>query len=57
MVWKKESALLNRNFPTDVLSRNSNSGRRYFWSFFNPNGRALAEIAGLVEANKDSPGD
>ena len=31
------------------------SGRRYFWSFFNPNGRALAEITTLVEANKIRP--
>ena len=30
-------------------------GRRYFWSFFNPNGQALAEIAGLIEANRIRP--
>ena len=30
-------------------------GRRYFWSFFNPNGQALAAIASLVEADKIRP--
>ena len=30
-------------------------GRRYFWSFFKPNGQALAVITSLVEANKIRP--
>ena len=30
-------------------------GRRYHWSFFTPDGRALAEVAGLVEAGKIRP--
>ena len=30
-------------------------GRRYFWSFFRPDGRALAEIAGMVEADRIRP--
>lgn len=30
-------------------------GRRYYWSFCNPSGRALAEIAALVEAGAIKP--
>ena len=30
-------------------------GRRYFWSFFKPDGRALAAISSLVEAHKVRP--
>ena len=29
--------------------------RRYLWSFFRPDGRALAQIAGMVEADKIRP--
>ncbi len=30
-------------------------GRRYYWSFFNPDGGALAEVAALVEAGRVQP--
>ena len=30
-------------------------GRRYFWSFFHPDGRALAKITGMVEAGRIRP--
>lgn len=30
-------------------------GRRYFWSFFSPNGEALSAISSLVEANRVHP--
>ena len=30
-------------------------GRRYYWSFFNPSGTALAEVAALVEAGAIRP--
>lgn len=30
-------------------------GRRYYWSFFNPNGAALSQVASLVEAGAIKP--
>lgn len=46
---RADVAYQERRFAQQAL------GRRYYWSFFNPNGAALAEVTSLVEAGAIRP--
>ncbi len=48
----KEGSLVAEKTFQERAAIQKAQGRRYYWSFFNPSGKALAEIAQLVESNQ-----